>query len=198
MKMGGFEKLLVNSPWSKKRGLALAKKLLEFVEYEDRTDFLEIGCGNGEVSRYIAKTYMGSVTATDIDSGQIDANLKVKDRISNLTFKVADAVNLPYENDSFDVVISFGVLHHIEGWQKALSEIDRVLRPGGYIIYAEVIYPEAISDMDKVSRFSFGLEAIDVDEIKEFFDTNGFKEIHSLMEKSLVCQNYEAVYQKPD
>jgi ubiquinone/menaquinone biosynthesis C-methylase UbiE len=198
MKMGGFEKLLVNSPWSKKRGLALAKKLLEFVEYEDRTDFLEIGCGNGEVSRYIAKTYMGSVTATDIDSGQIDANLKLKDRISNLTFKVADAVNLPYENDSFDVVISFGVLHHIEGWQKALSEMDRVLRPGGYIIYAEVIYPETISDMDKVSRFSFGLEAIDVDEIKEFFDTNGFKEIHSLMEKSLVCQNYEAVYQKDE
>jgi cyclopropane fatty-acyl-phospholipid synthase-like methyltransferase len=56
--------------------LALAKKLLEFVELEDRTDFLEIGCGNGEVSKYIARAYIGNVTATDIDSEQINANSK--------------------------------------------------------------------------------------------------------------------------
>jgi ubiquinone/menaquinone biosynthesis C-methylase UbiE len=196
MKMLGFEKLLVNSPWSKKRGLALAKKLLEFVEFADRTDFLEIGCGNGEVSRYIAKTYMGSVTATDIDSEQIDANLKLKDNTSNLTFQVADAIKLPFEDMSFDVVISFGVLHHIDGWQKALSEINRVLKPGGYLIYADVIYPEAISDMDRVSRFSFGLEAIDIDEINNYLDANGYKKIHSLTEKNLVCHNYEAVYRR--
>lgn len=196
MKMLGFEKLLVNSPWSKKRGLTLAKKLLEFVQFDDRTDFLEIGCGNGVVSKYIAKTYMGSVTATDIDSKQIDENILAATKLSNLKFKVVDAVNLPFEDNSFDVIISFGVLHHIEGWQKALSEISRVLKPGGYVVYAEVIYPEGISEMDKVSRLSFGLESIDIDEVQDFFDTNGFEEIHSLLEKSLVCQNYEAVYKK--
>lgn len=198
MKMLGFEKLLVNSPWSKKRGLALAKKLLELTELGDRTDFLEIGCGNGEVSRYIAKTYMGSVTATDIDSEQINANLKSKDKTSNLTFQVADAIMLPFADMSFDVIISFGVLHHVADWQKAVAEINRVLKPGGYLIYADVIYPEAISDMDRVSRFSFGLEAIDIDEINDYLETNGYKEIHSLTEKSLVCQNYEAVYHKSD
>jgi len=196
MKMLGFEKLLVNSPWSKKRGLALAKKLLEFVRFDDRTDFLEIGCGNGVVSKYMAKTYMGSVTATDIDSKQIDANILAATKLSNLTFKIADAVNLPFKDESFDVIISFGVLHHIDGWQKALSEIKRVLKPGGYLVYAEVIYPESISGMDKMSRFSFGLEAIDIDEVQDFFDTNGFEEIHSLLENSLVCQNYEAVYRR--
>ena len=194
--MLGFEKLLVNSPWSKKRGLALAKKLLEFVELDDKSDFLEIGCGNGEVSKYIARTYISSVIATDIDSGQINANSKTSGNISNLTFQVADAAALPFDNESFDVIISFGVLHHIDGWQKALSEIKRVLKSGGYFIYAEVIYPEAISNMDKVSRFSFGLEAVDIDEIKMLLKRNQFTEIHSLLEKTLVCHNYEAVYKK--
>jgi ubiquinone/menaquinone biosynthesis C-methylase UbiE len=45
-----------------------------------------------------------------------------------LTFQAADAAALPFDNESFDVIISFGVLHHIEGWQKALSEIKRVLK----------------------------------------------------------------------
>jgi len=194
--MLGFEKLLVNSPWSKKRGLTLAKKLLEFVEFEEKTDFMEIGCGNGEVSKYIAKTYMGTVTATDIDTRQIDANILAATKLTNLKFMIADAVNLPFKDESFDVIISFGVLHHIDGWQKALAEINRVLKPGGYLVYAEVIYPESISSMDKMSRFSFGLEAIDIDEIQNFFDSNSFEKIHSLLEKSLVCQNYEAVYKK--
>jgi ubiquinone/menaquinone biosynthesis C-methylase UbiE len=196
MKMLGFEKLLVNSPWSKKRGLALAKKLLEFVEFAEKTDFLEIGCGNGEVAKYIARTYIGNVTATDIDSAQIETDIKTKGDIPNLTFKTADAVNLPFDKESFDVVISFGVLHHIGGWQKALAEINRVLKPGGFFIYAEVIYPEAIADMDRVSRFSFGLEAVDIDEIKMLLKKYDFKEIHSLLEKTLVCQNYEAVYRR--
>ena len=196
MKMLGFEKLLVNSPWSKKRGVELAKKLMEFVELDKRTDFLEIGCGNGEVAKYIARYYMGSITATDIDGSQIDTAKKGTGSVSNLSFQVADAKELPFDDESFDVVISFGVLHHIEGWQEAMSEIKRVLRPNGYLVYAEVIYPEGISDMDKVSRFSFGLESIDIDEIKSLFKKLGFTEKHSLLEKTLVCQNYEAVYRR--
>jgi ubiquinone/menaquinone biosynthesis C-methylase UbiE len=196
MKMLGLEKLLVNSPWSKKRGVELVKKLLELAELDDRTDFLEIGCGNGEVAKYIARYYIGDVIATDIDDGQISIAKKGAGSLSNLSFRMADAKDLPFDDESFDVVISFGVLHHIEGWQEALSEIKRVLKPKGYLVYAEVIYPEAISDMDKVSRFSFGLESIDIDEIKSLLKKYGFTEIHSLLEKTLVCQNYEAVYRK--
>ncbi len=194
MKMLGFEKLLVNSSWSKKRGVELAKKLLEMAELDDRTDFLEIGCGNGEVAKYIARNYIGDVIATDIDADQIAIAKKDFGNISNLSFKVADAVALPFDDESFDLVISFGVLHHIKDWRKALSEIKRVLKPGGYLVYAEVIYPEAISGMDKSSKLSFGLESIDIDEIKLLLKKHGFTEIHSLLEKTLVCHNYEAVY----
>jgi ubiquinone/menaquinone biosynthesis C-methylase UbiE len=179
-----------------KKGLDLAKKLLEMVELGTRTDFLEVGCGKGEVAKYIARNYMGNVIATDIDAAQIAAAKEGSGNRSNLSFQTADAVALPFDDESFDVVISFGVLHHIEDWQKALSEIKRVLKPDGYLVYAEVIYPEAISSMDKVSRFSFGLESIDIDEMKSLLKKHGFTEIHSLLEKTLVCHNYEAVYRR--
>ncbi len=48
--------------------------------------------------------------------------------------QVADAENLPFESDSFDVVYSFGVLHHTPDTQKAIDEVYRVLKPGGKII----------------------------------------------------------------
>jgi len=196
MKMLGFEKLMGNSPWSKKKVVELAKKLLEMAELRDATDFLEIGCGNGEVSKYIARNYVGKVIATDIDPDQIAIARKGSGNISNLRFQVADAVELPFEDESFDVVIAFGVLHHIDKWDTAMAEIIRVLRPGGYLIYAEVIYPEAISSMDKSSSLSFGLETVDIKKVKSFFEKNGFTQIYSFLEKVLVCNNYEAVYRK--
>jgi ubiquinone/menaquinone biosynthesis C-methylase UbiE len=196
MKMLGFEKLMGNSPWSKKKVVELAKKLLEMAELRDATDFLEIGCGNGEVSKYIARNYVGKVIATDIDPDQIAIARKGSGNISNLRFQVADAVELPFEDESFDVVIAFGVLHHIDKWDTAMAEIIRVLRPGGYLIYAEVIYPEAISSMDKSSSLSFGLETVDIEKVKAFFEKNGFTQVYSFLEKVLVCHNYEAVYRK--
>jgi ubiquinone/menaquinone biosynthesis C-methylase UbiE len=196
MKMGGLEKLLSNNSWSKKRGLMLAKKLLDLVEFDDRTDFLEIGCGIGEVSKYIAKNYIGSVIATDIDPEQIAIARRGSGNIANLTFQEADAIDLPFDDESFDVVLSFGVLHHVDKWQTALTEVKRVLRPGGYFIFAEVIYPKTVTDMDKSSEHGFGLASVDVDKVNSFFKKNGFTEIHSLLEKTLVCHNYEAVYRR--
>ena len=45
-----------------------------------------------------------------------------------------DAENLPFDDQSFDVVVSFGVLHHTPDTEKALAEIFRVLKPGGRIM----------------------------------------------------------------
>ena len=46
----------------------------------------------------------------------------------------ADAENLPFDDQSFDVVVSFGVLHHTPDTEKALAEIFSVLKPGGRIM----------------------------------------------------------------
>ena len=52
----------------------------------------------------------------------------------NLTFEVADAMSLPYADDSFDAVIIANALHIVPDPGKVLREIDRVLRPGGLLI----------------------------------------------------------------
>jgi ubiquinone/menaquinone biosynthesis C-methylase UbiE len=194
MKMLGIEKLLVNSRWSRNRVLKLAKKLLGYIETEENTDFLEIGCGSGEVSKYIARTYHGRVTGIDIDPDQIKIARDNDGDIPHLKYLEADSTNLPFEDDSFDVVLSFGVLHHINNWKEALEEIKRVLRKGGYFIYGDIIYPEAITKMDGSSGYSFGLATVDVDEVESFLGENGFEKIHSSLEKSFVVKNYEAVY----
>ena len=52
----------------------------------------------------------------------------------NLHFEVADAMALPYEDNSFDAVLIANALHIVPDPKKVLSEIDRVLRPGGLLI----------------------------------------------------------------
>ena len=195
MKMLKIEKLLVNSQWSRKRVLELAKKLLDFVETGDEKDFLEVGCGNGEVSKYIALNYIGSVTGIDVDPEQVELARGNGD-VPNLKFLESDSTSLPFKDESFDIVLSFGVLHHIHNWLDALKEIIRVLRPKGYLVYADLIYPEAITRMDSSSKHSFGLVTINVDELNSFLKKSGFGTIHSSLTKSFVCRNYEAVYRR--
>ena len=73
------------------------------------------------------------MVATDYSDGMI-AEAKKGGPVPNLTFEVADATDLPYGDDSFDAVIIANALHIVPDPEKVLSEIDRVLRPGGLLI----------------------------------------------------------------
>jgi len=196
MKMLGIEKFLLNNLQRKKGAIDLTKKLLAFIEPDEKQDFLEVGCGSGVVTRYLAKEYGGSVTGIDIDPQQIELAKKGASGINNIRYYEADATSLPFENKRFDVILSFGVLHHVENWLEALKEIRRILKPGGYFLYADIIYPEKITSMDRSSSMSFGLVTIDIDELNSFLEKFGFTTIHSQRKKRLVCKNYEAVYRR--
>jgi len=194
--MLGIEKFLLNNLQSKKGAIDLAKKLLKFVEFNGNQDFLEAGCGNGLVTKYLAEKYGASVTGIDIDPQQIALARKEAEDMQNIRYLEADTTSLPFGNRKFDIVLSFGVLHHIENWLDALKEIKRVLKPGGYFLYADIIYPERITSMDRSSNMSFGLVTIDIDELNSFLEKFGFTTVHSQWKKRLVCKNYEAVYRR--
>jgi len=112
-----------------------------------QTDYplcLEIGCGAGVGAEVIADQFGArKVTATDIDPDQIrraEANLlpRLRERIE---FKIEDAMALDEPDETYDAVFSFGVLHHMEDWKRALREIARVLKKGGEFFFEEPLRP---------------------------------------------------------
>lgn len=95
---------------------------------------LEIGCGVGTDLSQFAK-HGAIVTGIDLTQAGIEL---AKKRFEVLRLegdlKVADAENLPFEDGYFDLVYSFGVLHHTPDTQKAINEAYRVLKPNGKAI----------------------------------------------------------------
>lgn len=95
---------------------------------------LEIGCGLGTDGAQFAKAG-ADYTGVDLTNAAIELARK-RFELFGLTgkFQVADAENLDFPDESFDVVYSHGVLHHTPDIDAAVQEIHRVLKPGGRAI----------------------------------------------------------------
>ena len=95
---------------------------------------LEIGCGLGTDGAQFAKAG-ADYTGVDLTNAAIELARK-RFELFGLTgkFQVADAENLEFPDESFDVVYSHGVLHHTPDIDAAVQEIHRVLKPGGRAI----------------------------------------------------------------
>lgn len=95
-------------------------------------EVLEIATGPGLLAKHVAPA-AGRMVATDYSDGMIK-EAKKGDCPDNLVFEVADAMNLQYPDNSFDVVIIANALHIVPDPEKVLREIGRVLRDGGILI----------------------------------------------------------------
>ncbi len=97
---------------------------------------LEVGCGGGsyayEAARFVGPD--GSVSAMDISEAQVAAAREYCADLPCVDCRVADLVDLPYENGSFDVVFGSQVLEYVPCLDEALIEIHRILRPGGRLV----------------------------------------------------------------
>lgn len=95
---------------------------------------LEIGCGLGTDGAQFAEAG-ADYTGVDLTDAAVDLARK-RFELFNLPgkFQTADAENLEFADESFDLVYSHGVLHHTPETAKAILEIHRVLRPGGLAV----------------------------------------------------------------
>lgn len=123
--------------WSKQ----LAPSFLAWLEPPRQADWLDIGCGTGVVTEAILRNCSpATVTAIDPSDGFVShARSRIAD--PRAEFRTADAMALPVEDASFDVVTSGLVLNFIPDKVAALEEMQRVLKPGGLLSFYVWDYP---------------------------------------------------------
>lgn len=108
---------------------------------------LELGCGKADKTRLVART-AASVLALEVDPIQLAAN-QAADMPVNVRFEHGGAEHIPAGDASFDVVLMFKSLHHVPTklMDDALSEIRRVLKPGGLAYISEPVYAGDFNDI---------------------------------------------------
>jgi ubiquinone/menaquinone biosynthesis C-methylase UbiE len=121
-------------------------------------DVLEIGSGSGAIAEALSLDRPDvSVTATDLDPTMVDASSARLKSYPNATVLTADATALPFDDHSFDSVVSCLMLHHVIDWENVLDEVTRVLRPGGLFVGYDLTPTTVATVIHQVDRSPFRL-----------------------------------------
>lgn len=142
MELAGVEKQVLRSAvWRELTRRTILPWILSFGDLPARAAVLEVGSGAG----YNAETFLDrypnwKLTATDFDPDMVSLAKVRLDRFGERArVEQADATKLQYEDDSFDLVVSLGVWHHVGPWEDALAEAARVLRPRGRLLLVDLL-----------------------------------------------------------
>lgn len=118
----------MNTEWHK-----IVQSFLESNSIKNKS-VLEIGCGYGSLSVYLSKLG-GKVTGVDISSEAIKISKKNAMLFNQkIKYLESNAINLPFKDNSFDLVVCCDTLEHIPDYNKAIDEIIRVSKSSGKII----------------------------------------------------------------
>ena len=139
--MTGIEKRFVNEIGHSRRVADEAVRRLRHVPVHRDWSYLDVGCGNGAAALLVADTFGMRVVGVDVDAQQIElARTAAGDR-DDVLFVTADATCLPFEDRRFDIAATSKATHHVPRWSSALAEMQRVLKPHGYLVYADLKAP---------------------------------------------------------
>ncbi|WP_155372862.1 class I SAM-dependent methyltransferase [Catellatospora vulcania] len=113
---------------------AMATAALESVAVLGTERVLDVGCGDGYVTRLLAaRVPAGSVLGVDPSPRMIEAAHAADDQLTNVSFEVGDVTTMAYGPD-FDLVVSFNALHWVADQQTAYRHIAAALNPGGRVL----------------------------------------------------------------
>ena len=112
-------------------GVSPEDEIFKAVREASPERFLDVGCGMGELAERVLRELGASVCAVDISPRMVELT-----RARGVDATVADVQALPFEDGSFDCVAANWVLYHVPDLDKGVSELARVLRPGGRLVAA--------------------------------------------------------------
>ena len=186
MKMIKLEKIFVNAS-ARTRNIKIIERLFSKIDLSDVKRVLEIGCGIGVLSSYLAEKYKWEVTGIDLDPEQIERAQNEHRENKYLKFIEADATKLPFGDSEFDLVLSVDALHHIPNRNKAFDEINRALESNGFYVLVDIALP----------RF-FGKFSIPVDDVINYMKRNNFKIIYGKKPPkiNIIGRRFSIMFQK--
>jgi len=168
-----------------------APRVLSNLGIGERSVCLDIGCGSG-ISALLINQYLNceKVVGIDIDPGMVTAAQQYVShppkwaqniRTDNIEFLCEDATRPTFPDCHFDAVFLFGVLHHIKGWKKAISEVHRMLKEGGTFSFVEEpLLPDFLSPSGKAALYisrrykRFGAVLVNAGELKSTLEKSAF------------------------
>jgi ubiquinone/menaquinone biosynthesis C-methylase UbiE len=133
--------------------------------FQPGKEMLNIGCGTGLLTERFSR--FGFVASMDFSPDAL--NFCAQNRLDSSV--QADGVSLPFHDQSFDVCLAFDVLEHIKDDRRAVSEIMRVLKPGGAALITVPAFQWLWSKWDELGHFRRYTRA----EIKTLLDQAGFE-----------------------
>ena len=192
MKMGRFEKRFINAAGHSRRVAESVERRLPIVPYRASLKYLDVGCGNGRTALHLAATYGFDVTGIDVDPEQIRLAQEAAGIRVDARFLVGDATRLPFDAAEFDIVATNKTTHHIPEWQTVLAEMVRVLRPGGYFIYGDLVVPSWLARLGR--SVAGGLAGfVTRTELDRFIRQQGL----TVVQEATRLANYEVVWRRP-
>lgn len=128
--------------WKKPRRQAqidLIEELLKAVPGQNISNILDVGCGIGGSTLYLAQKYQAQatgITLSPVQANRATERAQAAQLSQQTQFLVADALEMPFEDNAFDLVWSLESGEHMPDKVKFLQECYRVLKPGGTLIFA--------------------------------------------------------------
>ena len=128
------------------KNLIIKRKLLKNIPIKPDSAILDICTGTGDIAILASKYLNGSghIIGVDFSEKMLEIAAKKAKGIKNIKFIQADALNLPFENETFDICfISYG-LRNLVDLKKGILEIKRVTKKGGYMVNLDMGKPKGL------------------------------------------------------
>lgn len=139
---------------------------------------LDIGCGSGWATRLLAGNAInGRVTGIDISDEMVRVARESSTAYANVDFEVASAEQLPFTDNEFTHAFSMESLYYYKNISKALSEIQRVMQPGGLFIAVMDLYLENEATHQWMETLNVPVELLSIDEYRSLFVDAGFENV---------------------
>jgi len=116
------------------------EEMLRAISLTGQERVLDAGCGTGHTALAFAP-HVAQVIAVDLTRGMLDQGeqLALERSLTNVEFRLGDVEKLPFADHHFDIIVSRYSAHHWPHPDAALREFQRVLKPGGYIIFDDIV-----------------------------------------------------------